>query len=101
MRLMGLETVYRRPRTSVAEPDHRVYPYLLHGLTIERPNQVWCSDITCIPVLAGCRTGSVALAPEGPAGHHCSDAISRMRMLRKRTGSPWSWIAMCPRGTRP
>ena len=53
MHLMGLEALYRKPRTSVAEPDHRVYPYLLRGLTIERPNQVWCSDITCIPVSAG------------------------------------------------
>ena len=53
MRLLGLEAVYRRPRTSVAEPDHRVYPYWLRGLLIDRPNQVWCSDITYIPVSAG------------------------------------------------
>ncbi len=42
MRLLGLEAIYR---TSVANPEHRVYPYLLRGLTIERPNQVWCADI--------------------------------------------------------
>ena len=43
MRLLGLEAIYRKPRTSVAIPE-RVYPYLLRGLTIERPNQVWCAD---------------------------------------------------------
>ena len=53
MRVMGLEAIYRKPRTSVAEPDHRIYPYLLRGLTIDRPNQVWCSDITYIPVSSG------------------------------------------------
>ena len=53
MRLLGLEAIYRKPRTSVANPDHRVYPYLLRGLTIERPNQVWCADISYIPVQGG------------------------------------------------
>ena len=53
MRLLGLEAIYRKPRTSVANPEHRVYPYLLKGLTIERSNQVWCADITYIPVQGG------------------------------------------------
>jgi putative transposase len=53
MRLLGLEAIYRKPRVSVANPDHRVYPYLLRGLTIERPNQVWCADLTYIPVQGG------------------------------------------------
>ncbi|MDE0448810.1 MAG: IS3 family transposase [Spirochaetaceae bacterium] len=53
MRLLGLQAIYRKPRTSVANPDHRVYPYLLRGLTIERPNQVWCADLTYIPVQGG------------------------------------------------
>ena len=53
MRLLGLEAIYRKPRTSVADPEHRVYPYLLRGLTIDRPNQAWCADITYIPVQDG------------------------------------------------
>ena len=53
MRLMGLEALYRKPRTSAAQPGHRIYPYLLRELTIDRPDQVWCADITYIPVTAG------------------------------------------------
>ena len=53
MRLMGLEAVYKRPRTSQPHPAHRVYPYLLKGTVIDRPNQVWCADITYIPVRRG------------------------------------------------
>ena len=53
MRLMGLQAVYRAPRTSDPHPEHRVYPYLLRGLAIERANQVWCADITYIPVSRG------------------------------------------------
>ena len=53
LRLMGLEAIYRKPRTSDAQPDHHVYPYLLRELTIDRPDQVWCADITYIPVTTG------------------------------------------------
>ena len=53
MRLMGLEAIYRKPRTSDAQPDHHVYPYLLRELKIDRPDQVWCADITYIPVTTG------------------------------------------------
>ena len=52
MRLMGLEAIYRKPRTSDAQQDH-VYPYLLRELKIDRPDQVWCADITYIPVTTG------------------------------------------------
>ena len=54
MRLLGLQAIYRAPRLSAPHPAHRVYPYLLKGLTIERANQVWCADITYIPVRCGC-----------------------------------------------
>ena len=53
MRLMGLEAIYQPPRTSDPHPEHRVYPYLLKGLAIKAPNQVWCADITYIPVQRG------------------------------------------------
>jgi len=53
MRLMGLEAIYQRPRTSQPAADHRVYPYLLRDLAIERVNQVWTADITYIPMARG------------------------------------------------
>jgi len=53
MRLAGLEAVYRRPNTSRPTPSHRVYPYLLKGMKIDRVNQVWAADITYIPMARG------------------------------------------------
>ena len=53
MRRMGIEAIYRRPNTSKPAPGHRIYPYLLRGLSIERPNQVWAIDITYIPMARG------------------------------------------------
>jgi putative transposase len=53
MRTMGIEAIYRRPNTSKPAPGHRVYPYLLRGLTIDRPNHVWATDITYIPMARG------------------------------------------------
>jgi putative transposase len=53
MRRMGIEALYRRVRTTKPEPGHKVYPYLLRGLEIVRPNQVWAMDITYIPMAKG------------------------------------------------
>ena len=46
MAKMGLTPIYQRPRTSDPHPQHRIYPYLLRKLAIERPNHVWCADVT-------------------------------------------------------
>ena len=53
MGVMGLVPIYQRPRTTVPHPEHRVYPYLLRDLAVERPNHVWCADITYIPMRRG------------------------------------------------
>jgi putative transposase len=53
MRLMRIEAIYQQPNTSRRHPDHVVYPYLLRGLAIERSNQVWCADITYVPLAKG------------------------------------------------
>ena len=53
MQRMGIEALYRRPRTTKPEPGHKIYPYLLRGMAIERPNQVWAMDISYIPMARG------------------------------------------------
>jgi putative transposase len=53
MRLMGIEALYRKKRTSKTNPEHKVYPYLLRNLVVERPNHVWCADISYIPMRQG------------------------------------------------
>jgi len=53
MQRMGIEALYRRPRTTKPEPGHKIYPYLLRGMAITRPNQVWAMDITYIPMARG------------------------------------------------
>jgi putative transposase len=50
---MGIEAIYRKPRTSLPDKAHRIYPYLLTGVSIERPNQVWATDITYLPMAKG------------------------------------------------
>jgi putative transposase len=53
MRRMRIEAIYRQPNTSKPSPDHKIYPYLLRGVAVERANQVWAMDITYIPMARG------------------------------------------------
>jgi len=53
MKRMGLEALYRRPNTSKPAPGHKIYPYLLRNLAVTRPNQVWATDITYVPMARG------------------------------------------------
>jgi len=53
MRNMGLSAIYQKPNTSKPHPEHKIYPYLLRGMMINKPNQVWCTDITYIPMRRG------------------------------------------------
>jgi putative transposase len=52
-RAMGVEAIYCKPRTSIPEKTHRIYPYLLRELNVTRPDQVWCADITYVPMPRG------------------------------------------------
>jgi putative transposase len=95
MRVIGIEAIYQKPNSSKGHPDHKVYPYLLRGLTIDRPNQVWCADITYIPMAKG----FVYLVAVGAADafRHIDplrgpmDWFSR-RVLSWRVRSPWRRI---------
>jgi putative transposase len=69
MRAMGLQAIYRWPRTSQPAPGHKVYPYLLRGLEINRVNQVWTADITYLPMQRGFMYPSATLRA-GSGGHH-------------------------------
>ena len=53
MKRMGIEAIYRRPRTSKPGPGHKIYPYLLRGVVVDKPDHVWCTDITYIPMARG------------------------------------------------
>ena len=57
MRQLGLEALYPKPKLTQRHPDHTVYPYLLRGVSVTKANQVWCTDITYLPVLKGHYSG--------------------------------------------
>ena len=97
MRLMGLAAIYQAPRTSQPHPEHKIYPYLLKGLSITRPNQVWCADITYIPMRRGFlylvaimdwatrKVLSWKLSNTMDAGF-CVEALERQRMATHTAG---------------
>jgi putative transposase len=83
MRNMALEAIYQKPNTSRKHPDHKVYPYLLRGLVIDWANQVWCADITYIPMAKGfvyLVAGDGLVQPAGPgvaSVDHTGDGLLR------------------------
>ncbi len=95
MRRMGIEALYRRPRTTKPEPGHKIYPYLLRGIEIRRPNQVWAMDITYIPM----GTAS-SISPWCWTGRHvvfcCGDCRSRWR--RPSASRRWRMLSLVMAG---
>ena len=96
LRLLGLHAVFQRPRTSQSHPGHRIYPYLLRDLPITRPNHVWCTDVTYIPLQRGflylvavmdfynrCRPHS-SLNGRTPEEAYTSAVIAKL-LVRRRT----------------
>src|SRR5712672_2830412 len=79
MRVMGIEALVPRPGTSKAAPGHKIYPYLLRGVSITKPNHVWASDITYIPMALGFLYLVAIIA--GPAGRFWRGAC-RTRWIR-------------------
>ena len=65
MKRMGITAIYRRPNTSKPGPGHKIYPYLLRSVAVERPNQAWAMDITYIPMARGFEAVEEALAKHG------------------------------------
>jgi hypothetical protein len=102
MRLLGLVPIYQRPNTSKPAVAHKIYPYLLSGLTIERINQVWCADVTYIPMAKSFRYLAVsgaagrapaALAPFYKACRNVCNGQTPDRQLRSR---PANRISLSP-----
>ena len=74
MRLMGLMPIYQKPNTSKAAKGHKIYPYLLRGLRVERPNQVWAADITYLP--------KRAIASFSASTQNSASSVFEMRQAR-------------------
>src|SRR3546814_4783291 len=78
MRRMGIFALYRRPNTSKPAPGHRIYPYLLRGVSVDRPNQAWAMDITYIPMARG--FVYLAAVIDWRSEEHTSELQSLMRI---------------------
>ena len=86
MQRMGIQVLYRRPRTTKPEPGGKIYPYLLRGLQVTRPNQVWAMDITYIPMAKGFVYLAVVL--DWFRGASCRGAC-RSRWRRRSASRSW------------
>ena len=85
MQRMGMEALYRRPRTTKPEPGHKIYPYLLRGMEITRPNQVWAMDITYIQMAHGFVYGSAVV---------CCRGVYRSRWRRHSASRPLRTLSL-------
>ena len=83
---MGLAAIYQRPRTSKPAPEHRIYPYLLRGLKIERVSQVWAADITYIPMARGFL---YLVAVMDWVSRYCWPGACRICSMRASASKPW------------
>ena len=129
MKRMGIEAIYRRPNTSKPTPGHKIYPYRLRSVTVERPNQVWATDITYIPMARGFvylvavvdwftrrvlshrvsitsasrrsrrPSASTASLRSSTATRAASSPARRSPASSRRTGSPSAWTAKAPGAT--
>lgn len=110
MRLMGLMPIYQKPNTSKAAKGHKTYPYLLRGLRVDRPNQVWAADITYLPPLGrfalqiACRAMDAARVPVSRRHHglahaqgaglaHLEHAGGKLLRRRAERSHPPVWAA--------
>ena len=88
MKRMGIEALYRRPRTTKPEPGHKIYPYLLRGMEIVRPNQVWAMDITYIPMARGSCKETSGISPSMYRTLRCRGADHRRSDSPAATANP-------------
>jgi putative transposase len=118
MKRTGIEAIYRRQNTSKPEPGHKTYPYLLRGVTVEGPNQVWATDITYIPMARGfvylvavvdwfsrrVLSHRVSITMDGKPEIFNSDQGSQFASeaftgILDKNGSPSAWTARAPGAT--
>jgi putative transposase len=97
MQRMGIEAIYRRPRTTKPEPGHNIYPYLLCGMEITRPNEVWAMDITYIPMAAWLRVSRCRARLGDPPGTVVAAVDPRWK--RRSASRPWRmpWLVTAGR----
>ena len=102
MKRIGIEALFRRPRTTKPEPGHKIYPYLLRDLEITRPNQVWAMDITYIPMSRGFIYLAVVLELVQPPDSGMAAVDHDGSELRRRGARKTPWlITVSPRSSIP